>query len=176
MNTFQLGPDEHVIAIFRKHPFYLWISGIKYAVLALLPSIAAPFLSDTTGNFGGFGMTLYLGFLIILWIGFFIEWTDFMLDTWILTNERLIDVEQIALFSRRVSTLSLDRIQDITIEESGFLETLLGIGNVLIQTASEIEQFQVKGARNPVQIKDMIQQAYREGREDILNEIAHLQR
>ena len=174
MTTFQLGPNEHVIAIFRKHPFYLWVSAAKYAILALLPAIASPFLGDSTGSFGGFGMTLYLGFLIILWIGFFIEWTDFMLDTWILTNERLVDVEQIALFSRRVSTLSLDRIQDITIEESGFIETMLGIGNVLIQTASEIEQFQVKGARNPVVMKDMIQQAYREGREDILNEIAQL--
>jgi uncharacterized membrane protein YdbT with pleckstrin-like domain len=176
MSTLQLGPEEHIIAIFRKHQFYLWVSAAKYVVLALLPVIAAPFLNNNTGNFGGLGMALYLGFLIILWVGFFIEWTDFMLDTWILTNERLVDVEQIALFSRRVSTLSLDRIQDITIEESGILETFLGIGNVLIQTASEIEQFQVKGARNPVVMKDMIQQAYREGREDILNEIAHLQR
>ena len=176
MSTLQLGPEEHIIAIFRKHQFYLWVSAAKYVVLALLPAIAAPFLSNNTGNFGGFGMTLYLGFLIVLWIGFFIEWTDFMLDTWILTNERLVDVEQIALFSRRVSTLSLDRIQDITIEESGLIETFFGIGNVLIQTASEIEQFKVIGAKNPVIMKDMIQQAYREGREDILNEIAHLQR
>ena len=176
MSTLQLGPEEHIIAIFRKHQFYLWVSAAKYVVLALLPAIAAPFLSNNTGNFGGFGMTLYLGFLIVLWIGFFIEWTDFMLDTWILTNERLVDVEQIALFSRRVSTLSLDRIQDITIEESGLIETFFFFVNVLIQTASEIEQFKVIGAKNPVIMKDMIQQAYREGREDILNEIAHLQR
>lgn len=171
MNIIELGPHEYLIAIFRKHPFFLWISGIKYAGLALLPLIIAPFIG---GGVGPFGMVLYFGFLIVLWVGFFIEWTDFMLDTWILTNERLVDVEQITLFSRRVSTLTLDRIQDITVEESGFLETFLGIGDVLIQTASEIEQFKVRGAKNPVQIKDMIQQAYREGREDILNEIAQL--
>lgn len=171
MNIIELGPHEYLIAIFRKHPFFLWISGIKYVALALIPLIIAPFIG---GGIGSMGMVLYFGFLIVLWVGFFIEWTDFMLDTWILTNERLVDVEQITLFSRRVSTLTLDRIQDITVEESGFLETLLGIGDVLIQTASEIEQFKVRGAKNPVQIKDMIQQAYREGREDILNEIAQL--
>jgi uncharacterized membrane protein YdbT with pleckstrin-like domain len=91
-----------------------------------------------------------------------------------LTDERLIDVEQIALFSRKVSTLSLDRVQDITTTEAGFLETFLGIGIVLVQTAGESQEFRIYGVKDPNHVKDLIQGAYRQGRQDIIQEIANL--
>jgi uncharacterized membrane protein YdbT with pleckstrin-like domain len=119
-------------------------------------------------------VVLYFAFLILLWVGFFVEWTNFMLDTWILTDERLIDVEQVSLFSRKVSTLSLDRVQDITITEAGFLETFFGIGVVLVQTAGEAQEFRIYGIKDPSHVKDLIQRAYRQGRQDILHEIANL--
>ncbi len=175
MNLFNLNPTEQLIAIFRKHPIFIWLAAIKYVVLALLPMIALPLIDSSMNiNLNGYGSIFYIVFLIVLWIAFFIEWTDFMLDTWILTDERLIDVEQISLFNRRVSTLSLDRVQDITVTEAGFLETLLGIGVVLVQTAGESQEFKVSGVKDPNQVKDLIQHAYRQGRQDILHEIANL--
>lgn len=173
MKTFALNENEEMIAIFRKHPFFVWLSIIKYIVLAVLPIIALSFINSVI-SFQGYGTVLYFAFLILLWVGFFVEWTDFMLDTWILTDERLIDVEQVALFSRKVSTLSLDRVQDITVEEAGFIETFFGIGVVLVQTAGESQEFKIYGVQNPSHVKDLIQKAYRQGRQDILQEIANL--
>lgn len=170
---FELNPTEQLIAIFRKHPFFIWIAIAKYIFLALLPILVIPFISPMI-SLQGYGSVLYFSYLIILWVMFFVEWTDFMLDTWILTDERLIDVEQVSLFSRKVSTLSLDRIQDITTTEAGFLETLLGIGVVLVQTAGESQEFRIYGVKDPNQVKDLIQKAYRQGRQDILQEIAAL--
>jgi uncharacterized membrane protein YdbT with pleckstrin-like domain len=173
MRTFTLNENEEMIAIFRKHPFLLWIAAAKYIILAILPIIALSFIQSVV-NLNGYGAVLYFGYLIVLWVGFFVEWTDFMLDTWILTDERLIDVEQMALFSRKVSTLSLDRVQDITVEETGFLNTLLGIGTVFVQTAGEVEEFKIYYVQDPSRVKDLIQKAYRQGRQDILQEIANL--
>lgn len=174
MKTFELGPDEHIIAIFRKHPFYLWMSALKYVVLAIIPALIGSWIINALGNFGVYSMVIYLTFLIILWVLFFIEWTSFMLDTWILTSERMVDVEQIALFSRRVSTLSLDRIQDITIQQTGLLSAFLGIGTVFIQTAGAEEEFRIWGMRDPSHVKDIIMQAYQGGKNELFEKIQDL--
>jgi uncharacterized membrane protein YdbT with pleckstrin-like domain len=174
MKTFELGQDEHIVAIFRKHPFYIWITIFKYIVIAIIPALVSAFIGNSLGNLGEYGMILYLAFLIVLWIAFFIEYTDFMLDTWVLTNERLVDVEQLALFSRRISTLSLDRIQDITIQQIGFVDTLLGIGTVFIQTAGTEDEFRILGMRNPSHVKDIIMQTYQGSKDRVFEKIAEL--
>ncbi len=170
---FQLNSSEKLIAVFRKHEFFMWMAAIRYVFLAIIPVFVLSFVNNFS-NISGLGTVIYFTYLILLWVSFFVEWTDFMLDTWILTDERLIDVEQLSLFSRRVSTLSLDRIQDITTTESGLLETFFGIGIVLVQTAGETQEFKIYGVKNPSRVKDIIQQAYRQGRQDILHEIANL--
>lgn len=175
MKTFELGPDEHIVAIFRKHPFYIWITIAKYILIAVLPALAGTFLGNMLGNyFGDYVLIIYLVFLIILWISFFIEYTDFMLDTWVLTNDRLVDVDQLGLFSRRISTLSLDRIQDITVQESGFLNSMLGIGTVFIQTAGTEDEFKIRGMREPSHVKDIIMQTYQGSKDRVFEKIAEL--
>ncbi len=170
---FQLNKNEQFITVFRKHEFFMWLAVIRYLFLAIIPVFAISFFNNFT-NLQELGTVIYFAYLLLLWVGFFVEWTNFMLDTWILTDERLIDIEQLSLFSRRVSTLSLDRIQDITTTELGLLETFFGIGTVLVQTAGETQEFEIYGVKNPNKVKDILQQAYRQGRQDILHEIAGL--
>jgi uncharacterized membrane protein YdbT with pleckstrin-like domain len=175
MKIFEPGPNESTIAIFRKHPFFIWIAIAKYIFLAIIPVIAFPYINNMGIDFSKYAYVLYFAYLIILWIAFFIEWTNFILDTWILTNERLVDVEQLTLFSRKVSTLALDRIQDVTIHQDGLLDTFLGIGTVFIQTAGEVEEFKIKGASDPIGAKDMIMQTYQAGKNKIFQEIRKIQ-
>lgn len=174
MKTFELGQDEYIVAIFRKHPFYIWITIAKYILIAILPALASAFIGNMLGDYSEYAFVLYLVFLIILWVAFFIEYTDFMLDTWILTDDRLVDVEQLALFSRRISTLSLDRIQDITIEQVGFVDSMLGIGTVFIQTAGTEDEFKIRGMRNPSHVKDIIMQTYQGSKDRVFEKISQL--
>lgn len=175
MKSFELGPEEKIIAIFRKHPLFIWLAGIRMVFLAIIPLIMWPFITTVSFiDFGNWATLFFWGYLIILWLGFFIEWTDFILDTWILTNERLIDVEQLGLFSRRVSTLSLDRIQDVTIQESGLINTYFGIGTVYIQTAGEHREFKIPGAKHPTEVKDIIMQTYQASKDRVFKKIADL--
>jgi uncharacterized membrane protein YdbT with pleckstrin-like domain len=87
----------------------------------------------------------------------FTWWTDNYLDVWTLTNERIINREQKGLFNRVVSELELIRIQDITVEQKGFLATILGYGNVYIQTAGEMERFIFEQVPHPYKISKAIQ-------------------
>lgn len=173
MKQFTLGPSEHIVEIFRKHPFSLWVTAITYGVLAFAPLIIAPIISLEIIPLQWIGIFYWL-YLLILWIGFFIYWTDFILDTWILTNERLVDIEQMGLFTRRISTLSLDRIQDVTTYESGLIDTYFKIGTVYIQTAGEQREFKIPSARNPQRIKELIMLSYQEDKDNVIQKIADL--
>ena len=71
----------------------------------------------------------------------FIALSIVLFDTWIITSRRIIDIEQQGLFSRHVAEIPLSRVQDITIEVNGILETLLRFGTIRIQTAGERDFF-----------------------------------
>jgi hypothetical protein len=87
---------------------------------------------------------------------FFIIWIDYYFDVWIVTNERIVNIEQKGLFSRGISELELENIQDITVEVLGIIPTFLNYGNLYVQTAAEKERFIFKHVPDPYAIKDLI--------------------
>ena len=99
------------------------------------------------------GGSIYAFFVLII---FLTQFTDYYLDTWIVTTERVINIEQHGLFSRLVSELHLNEIQDVTSETKGFLETFLTYGDVYIQSAATRERFNFRNVDNPDYVKEVI--------------------
>ena len=97
---------------------------------------------------------------LLLWTMFAVAWTNYYLDLWVVTDRRIIDIQQHGLWSRKISECRLDRVQDISTEVRGFLPTLLGFGDVRIQTAAEAERFIMKDVPHPYEIKDAIFRAH----------------
>lgn len=95
-------------------------------------------------------------FVMLIWIVFFIIWIDYYLDVWIITDNRVVNIEQKGLFSRQISELELENIQDITTEVKGMLPTFLNYGNVYIQTAAEKERFIFRNIPDPYHTKDVL--------------------
>src|SRR3989344_3933660 len=159
----QLAADENLIAVFRKHNFYFAVKIFSLIILALLPLFLYPVLLTVNAiAVSGINYLLlffYVIFITLLWITGFVFWTNYYLDIWILTDKSLIDVEQIGLFSREVATLRLDKIQDIKVEVSGILDTMLHIGTVHVQTAGNEKEFVIPQVDSPDQVKDLIQSA-----------------
>ena len=91
-----------------------------------------------------------------LFIIFFIKLADYWLDVWIVTNERVIDIEQKGLFKREISEFKLDRIQDVTVDVRGVLQTFFGYGDVQIETAGSERDFVFKTVANAYEIKNKI--------------------
>lgn len=67
---------------------------------------------------------------------FYAQFIEFYLDLWIITNDRMIDIEQFGIFSRSVSEVDLFRIQDVTTNVSGLFATFFKYGDVSVNTAS----------------------------------------
>lgn len=95
-------------------------------------------------------------FLLFLWLYAFLLWIDYYFDVWIITSERVINIEQKGLFVRHISEIDFSRIQDISTHVTGFISTMLNFGDLYIQTASENERVTFRQVPDPNQLKDEI--------------------
>ncbi len=94
-------------------------------------------------------------YYLTVWIVFFTAFIDYYLDFWIVTNDRIVNVEQ-RLFARTVSELELYKIQDVTGESKGFLQTMFNYGNVYVQTAGATERFTFEEVPKPREVASRI--------------------
>ncbi len=159
----KIGQDEKIIFEARRHWFVVFPQAVVSLVLALLPIIGYFVLDnffeiaiDIEGNINALAVFAYCVWVLALWIFFFVQWTDYYLDVWYLTNKRIIDVEQKEIFHREVISLRYEQIQDVTIETSGVIATLLGFGDIHVQTAAVSRKIILGSASNPAKIKKII--------------------
>ncbi len=111
----------------------LFLNTITYPLLMLLASV----------------------YYLTVWLVAFTAFIDYYLDFWIVTNDRIINVEQ-RLFSRTISELDLFKIQDVTGQSKGFLETMFDYGNVYVQTAGATERFNFEEVPSPREVASKI--------------------
>ncbi len=164
-------PDERIVVGIRKHwfVFVLELSGLLVA--AVVPFVAAifaerlmPGVVNTIGSVQ-FENLMVIGlavWMIILTMLFFIMFTSYYLDMLIITNQRLIDVDQISLFARDIATAPLHNLEDVKIQSLGIFATLFKFGTLQIQTAAESKEIVIRGIRHPERAKEIIMRAYHE--------------
>jgi len=160
----QLHEGEHIQKIFHKHPIIMWSKALGSVLCVLLP-LGLVIGLDVSGviswspDFYIFLITLLLSWSMFIWLVFFVGYTNYFLDVWILTDRRLIDIEQIGLFSREISILRIEKIQDATIETHGLIAHFFDFGDVRLQTAGAQKEFIVTHVRNAAGVKNDILQA-----------------
>jgi hypothetical protein len=98
-------------------------------------------------------MSMYYLYITLMFFNAFI---DYYLDVWIVTTERMINIEQRNLFNRVISEKSLYRMQDITSEVKGFVPTLFNFGTIYIQTAGTEQRFIFKDVPNAPEVTQQI--------------------
>lgn len=165
-----LENTEKVLKVVRKHWFVIVAELFSILIVALLPFaglFALSFLPDEIKPFSlaSFETLQVVLFAIAAWIfisfitGFMI-WTNYYLDVWIITDRRIIYVDQRSFFNRNVSMFRLERLQDIEIKTVGILQTFLNYGSLSAQTAGHFESnFKSSGLPDPRGLQATIQRA-----------------
>jgi len=163
----RINPNENILAVYRRHWLILFgdIAIISFLGLILLiislvlkrflPGIYLEPLRPLT-------FWIIFTFYQALWIALFIKLADYWLDAWILTNERIIDIEQRGLFRREISEFKLDKIQDVSTDVKGVIQTLFGYGDVQVETAGFERRFVFKTVHDPHLIKNQVLRAHDE--------------
>lgn len=165
-----LDKDEKLILEVRKHSFIFFVHSALSILFAVLPLLGlsifhAVHTTPLTAEvfwLEAFGYSLWL---LVVWVVFFVYWTDYYLDVWYVTDRKIYDVLQDGLFHRQVSILHLENIQDITVSTHGIIATLLGFGDLHVQTAGETStDFTIISAKDPNMVKDVISDLHQKRR------------
>lgn len=143
----------HWIEVVQIFLYGLFLAGIPLLIVFLLRATGALFENAFWGAMIDVFLSIYLFVILIIMMT---QFTDYYLDTWIVTTERIINIEQEGLFSRVVSELELNQVQDVTAETRGILQTMFTYGDVFVQTAGTRERFNFKGVDNPEIVKHQI--------------------
>ena len=128
------GQDENetVIKILSRHQFVIVKSMLPALVLAVISLGVSLYFFDI--------WYVVLGGFIVLLFAFtwcFYEYFIWSRDTYIITDQRIIDIEQATFFHRSQKEAPLEKIQNVETEINGFWPSILHYGTVIIQTASD---------------------------------------
>lgn len=110
--------------------------------------------------------------LLLMVLGLLIVWTMYYLNVQVITNERIIDINQRSLLHHETTELSLLNVQDVTTEISGVIANVIGYGSVQVQTAGEQQNFIFEQVDNPHRIARTILSLHEKLREQYDKEIA----
>lgn len=166
-------PDEHVILFLRRHWFALLAIVAAFVLLVGVPLAVGWYFLDLVEEWlvhpviGPLFVIVGSIYFLSIWLFAFLEFTDYYLDTWIITNQRIINIEQEGLFNRTASELDLAAVQDTTAEIRGVLQTLFTYGQVYVQTAGEKGRFHFKNIDNPEHVKELITQLVEEDKQRV---------
>lgn len=157
----EVGEHERMVSVIHRHWFdilkqYLAVVAIGIFMGVVFFVFPEYFMEFKTQNAYTLFLFIVSAFIILIWLYMSLAWVDYYFDIWIVTTERIINIEQKGVFVRHVSELKLVNIQDITTEVEGIIPTLLNYGNVHIQTAAEENRFVFRNVGDPYHIKGEI--------------------
>lgn len=145
-------PDEDIVFLMRQHPWVLARPALFLILVFLLVLIS--FLIWKLNSIS-IGVLIAAILFSVCYIS--IIWYSFSNDLFILTNQRLIKIDQKGFFSRRVSETELDNVYNINYEIKGFMKSLLNFGDIKISTVGDdVSTIALPNIENPHFVQEKI--------------------
>jgi len=159
----EISPNEKVLLKLRKHWIILARDAGLIAVFGLLPLVMMTTVvllmpaTDALLSTLPFVSLIFALWLLLTWLTLAVIWTNYYLDLWIVTTARIISIDQISLFQRKVTSIALDSIQEITVHTDNPLEALFHYGTIEIETAGPDDADSImEGIPNPEHMRNVI--------------------
>lgn len=156
------GADEKKeIVIFARRHFVAFLGQFLLAFLLLVVPFIILIMVSVLGFYPKISQGLIVNFIVLIISAYYLiaitftftSWISFYYNVYIVTRGEIIEITQVGFFGRKISQLSLLRVQDVTSSIKGILPTLFSYGDVLVETASEAqENFLLQSVPNPQEI------------------------
>lgn len=148
--------DEQILLFLRQHP----IVNVPWILLALVMLLAPGIFSTVLSPFlklpVNFAVVLSLGWYLIT-LGFIVERVlIWLFDSFIITDERMIDIDFKSMIFKDINYANLDKIQDVNVRTSGAVYSLLDVGSVFVQTAGEVPEFVFNNVAQPSRVAKLL--------------------
>jgi hypothetical protein len=146
-----LKEGEKVVKVVHKH----WASFIWPATKVFLVLVIPFFLIS-------FLFSNLLGLIIFfIWVAVglgygFHQWINWYFDIFILTNQRIVNIDQRSLFSRSVSETNYKDVTGVTYEVSGPLAMMFNYGNVKVSVGGAENAIKINSVADPKGLQELI--------------------
>lgn len=163
--------DEQILHVWRHHRITLIGPVLRIISLLLVPILLLVItgLSMFTSPWL-FGLYLIIVGITLTYAAH--EWASWYGDVYVMTNYRIIDVEQEGFFHRKMSEASLLRIQDVSFQISGIWQTFFDYGTVLVQTAGSVDNVDMNNIADPAYQTKLLLQAQEKYHESASDEMS----
>ena len=147
--------DEEIVLLLRSHP----ITNVGWLLVTLM-MILLPGVLLSTGMFSAVpGKFIWVGQLVWYVMTFAYAFEKFLFwyySVFIVSNERLIDIDFTNVLWREVTYANLNHIEEPKMVSGGFIRSLLHYGDVNVTTASEDPTVEALGVPYPDRVVDII--------------------
>lgn len=153
---------EKVLFTMRRHGITFLPAFFMFIFMLSLPLVLYLLLQEQFNAWAG-NTTSYILLVMLLsayglgvLLFFYSYFIDYYLDVFIVTNDRLVDVEQNGLFARTVAEVDLYQIQDVTSDVKGIFATMFNYGGLVIQTAGALPKFTIHNIKDPHHMREIL--------------------
>lgn len=149
--------DEQVVLLFRRH----WVTNFPWIFFGSL-MLLAPFVLSVFTPFLPLQLpTQILISGVIFWyllaFGYFlINFLLWYFNAYLITNERIVDIDFYNLVYKEVSSARLGNIEDVTFKVGGVIRHIFDYGDIFIQTAGQEANFEFQAVPKPALIADRL--------------------
>lgn len=150
--------DEEVIVFERAHFFTnVWLIIIVVILILVPPALELiPFGNNSPITISLSQETQFV--LTLSWYLFVVAYAlqRFLLwyfNIYVITTKRVVDIDFFNLFYKQISSTTLDDIQDVTHTRGGVAQLIFDYGNVFIQTAGTVTNFEFHAIAKPNEIQ-----------------------
>lgn len=158
------GEEEKVILLLRQHPItnlgWILVSLVMLFVPAfweLLPSDLLPM------KFWWVGVALWYILVALFVVEKFLDW---YFNVYIVTDERVVDIDFYGLVYRNMSVAQLSKLEDVNFKQTGGVAAMFDYGNVFLQTAAEQREFEFLRVSKPSRVVEIIYELIQEEEEE----------
>lgn len=149
--------QEKIVLLLRRHP----ITNLPWIAVALIMLFAPvvlnvfPIISFLPDNFQLVAVIMWYLIVVAYVFESFLDW---FFSVFIVTDERIFDVDFLNLVYREISEANLDQIQDVTVTMGSAIRTLFNYGDVYIQTSSEVPRIEFEAVPDPDRVARVLRE------------------
>lgn len=167
--THDLKENEEIVRVIRKHWITFSYPALKIFGVLIIPFIFTKFFLSSLYGAIFYAIWLLAGFLYGTYL--FLDW---YLDSFIITNLRIIDIDQDGLFKRTVSETEFSKIQDVSYSVTGFIATIFKFGTCRVQTAASEHKIGMENISNPQEVQELLVKLQRKQKNETQSPVPEL--
>lgn len=148
---------EEIYLALRPH----WFTNL-YWVLTTIAMLFAPLIVQYSRLLDflpiNYQLVSLLFWYLITFIFSFEKFLGWYFDLYMITDKRVVDIDFSNMLNKKFAETDIDMIQDVSSSVKGLAGTMFNYGDVLIQTASEVNKITFEKVPNPEKVIKLLEQ------------------